>query len=194
MKPTAKKNFKLTGAYTSSVAAYGEPPKGFRFLNLGETTEPDTDYFLFCGTEWRKESSHIAVKTYHVPMIRRLPEDAPVAESAPPKYTGPEVSFQDSLSMGIAKAGEAPKGWDYLKVRDLIVSTDFVLFKDRWVPVGAHHKYVIGNELEAGFWPVIRRADPKPAAPKVTMKDLLARIEALEKKVGGAKVTLTLGD
>lgn len=195
MLPTAKKNFKLTGEYSSSVAAYGEPPKGFRFLKEGEKSDPKTDWV------WRESESNWIQATfpqeiwrYHAPFIRRLPEDAPVAESAPPKYTGPEVSFQDNLSVGIAKAGAAPKGWNYLKVHDLIVSTDFVLFKDRWVPVGAHHKYVIGDELEEGFWPVIRRADPKPAAPKVTMKDLLARIEALEKKVGGAKVTLTFGD
>lgn len=149
MKPAAKKNFKLTGKYTSSVAAYGKPPKGFRFLNIGEESDPKTDWFWGYG-DWAKETvSGLRVCESHVPFIRPLPEDAPVVDSAPPKYTGPKISWGDSLDVGVAKAGKAPKGRAASKVA-------------------------------------------KTAAPKVTMKDLLARIEALEKKLGG-KIALTFG-
>jgi len=182
----------LTGKYTSSVAAYGEPPKGFRFLNIGEESDPKTDYFWYAG-DWKRESIHCIVGAGHVPFIRRLPEDAPVEESAPPKYTGPEISWGDSLDVGVAKAGKAPKGWEYVLVDEKVGGKDYILVKDHWEAVGARYSQKIGNELGAGSWPVIRRVAPKPAAPKVTMKDLLARIEALEKKLGG-KVGLTFGD
>ncbi len=79
-----------------------------------------------------------------------------------------------------------------------IADPDFFLCGSQWVSAKDLGRILSGSMIGAvlgkGFWPVIRRAAPKPAAPKVTMKDLLARIEALEKKVGGAKVTLTLGD
>ncbi len=196
MKPTAKKNFKLTGEYSSSVAAYGKPPQGFRFLKEGEKSDPKTDWV------WREsESGWIQVTfpqeicSYHVLFIRRLPEDAPVEDSAPPKYTGREISWGDSLDVGVAKAGKAPKGWEYVLVDEKVGSGDYILSKDHWEAVGARYSHKIGNGLGAGSWPVIRRAPlkvAKPAAPKVTIKSLLARIEALEKKLG-EKVTLTFG-
>ena len=108
--PSVKKGFSCTGRYRSDVKTYGKPPKGFRFLEVGETSDPETDYFLLFGYEsWAKET---------VP-----------------------TKIDDTLYLFIRRAAS--------KVA-------------------------------------------KTAAPKVTMKDLLARIEALEKKVGGAKVTLTL--
>lgn len=195
MKPTAKKNFKLTGAYASSVAAYGKPPKGFRFLNIGEKTDPKTDWLWDkIGEGWRKETFRDTVRIRYVPMIRRLP--APVAESAPPKYTGPKISWGDSLADGMKKAGKAPNGWKYVEVGDKIKDTDFYLYADKWVSTKDFGGSMIGVVLDKDCWPVIRRAPlkvAKPAAPKVTMKDLLARIEALEKKLGG-KVGLTFGD
>lgn len=129
----------------------------------------------------------------HVPFIRRLPEDAPVEESAPPKYTGPAILWGDSLTTGIAKAGPAPKGWSYVAAEEKVQGNDFILVGSQWEPIGCSYIGKIGRSVGEESWPVIRRAAAAKAvpAPEVTMKDLLARVEALEKKLASARLTFS---
>lgn len=73
--PSVKKGFSCTGRYGSDVKAYGKPPKGFRFLEVGETSDPKTDYFLLFGYErWAKETVPTKIDDTLYLFIRRLPE------------------------------------------------------------------------------------------------------------------------
>ncbi len=184
MNPTAKKVFKLTGAYTSSVAAYGKPPKGFRFLKLGEETDPKTDWFWNFNGWTRETISERGICEAHVPFIRRLSESvAPKTKTLPdigdkmkiPEFVGPRMRDTVSYATNMAEYGPAPKGWRWREPNEKInFNTDL------WAAAGCRWDRNInhfGQKVDGGEWPVITPIVGAKSEP------LSKRLSALKEKI-----------
>ncbi len=210
MNPTAKKVFKLTGDYTSSVAAYGKPPKGFRFLKLREETDPKTDWFWVYNGWMRETISGRGICEHHVPFVRRLPEPvAPKTKTLPDigdKFKSyikgfTRIPFLESEIRDLKRAIENPKlyctGVNGLHWSSTTQGSDY--WCERYTgeaaltPKDILYLKASVAAYEARLAELVPKPPKEPTAEefRAEIAALNAKVAELERKIASARVTFS---